>query len=145
MGSCSTWSCRFVLVQALIAAGLLLGSVGCARDDASEKASPQGEMLAAVPAHTAPAASAKAMGVASAPTVSAMKLDDFQKALERKFDRSQITKQVLPQGVLYIPNGFAAHAVVAVKNPDGTVSQQCISSATEARALVSQMREGAGQ
>jgi hypothetical protein len=141
MRLCRAWK-RSASVRTLIAAGLLLAFDACVRDEASDK-----EPSPAVLASTGPAPIAAVKTATATPVqpASRQSLEDFQKTLERRFDRRQIVKHESSEGVLYIPNGFAAHAVVAVKNPDGTVSQQCLSSAVEARAVANQIREGAGQ
>jgi hypothetical protein len=74
-------------------------------------------------------------------------LDDLKQVLARKFDPAQmLTRPASPQGgILHIPNGRVAHAAILVKNPDGTVRSECVSSSAEVSALVEQMRKGGGQ
>lgn len=73
---------------------------------------------------------------ASAPTV--QERDRFRDLLKEKFDASRVSRrQDVPGGpVFYKPNGHVAHAVVAVRNADGTISRQCISTPAEVDALM---------
>jgi hypothetical protein len=130
-----------------MAASLLVAWSACSREDASLP-EPSRAKLSAAPsaASVAPAKATEATAVQPTPAT-VQSLDEFQQALERKFDRRQIIKEAASPkgGVLYAPNGHVAHAMVLVKNPDGTIGQRCISSSAEARALVNQARAGAGQ
>ncbi len=74
-------------------------------------------------------------------------LDAFAQALARTLDPSRMsTRPASAQGgTLHIPNGYAAHAAILERRPDGTLRTSCISSAAEVSALVNQMRNGAGQ
>jgi hypothetical protein len=71
-------------------------------------------------------------------------LDDLKQVMARKFDSAQMrTEPASPQGgILHIPNGRVAHAAILVKNPDGTVRRECVSSSAEVSALVEQVRKG---
>jgi hypothetical protein len=70
--------------------------------------------------------------------------EQLRQALASKFDATRIaTQQVSPGGgVLHIPNGWVPHAMVAVRNPDGTISRRCVSSSAEATALMNQTGAG---
>lgn len=80
-------------------------------------------------------------------------LDEFKQALLFKVDRSRWhgpkaqrlahPRPGLPEGaVLELPDGQGVHATVVVKEPDGTVRTECISSSAEVSALVEEMRKG---
>jgi hypothetical protein len=71
-------------------------------------------------------------------------LDEFKQALARKLDRSRWReRRASPQGgILHKPDGQAVHATILVKNPDGTVRRECVSSTAEVSALVEEIRRG---
>ena len=71
-------------------------------------------------------------------------LDEFKQALARKLDRSRWReRRASPQGgILHKPGGQAEHAAILVKNPDGTVRWECVSSTAEVSALVEEIRRG---
>jgi hypothetical protein len=71
-------------------------------------------------------------------------LDEFKAALARKLDPGKWrTRPASPQGgILHIPNGQAGHAAILVKNPDGTLRRECVSSSAEVSALVEEIRRG---
>jgi hypothetical protein len=75
------------------------------------------------------------------------RLDAFAQALARTLDPSQMsTRPVSAEGgTLHIPNGYAAHAAILVRRPDGTLKTTCVSSSAEVSALVNQIRNGASQ
>jgi hypothetical protein len=102
---------------------------GCIREDSSGQ----------TPSPTEPAPAPAAAPVPSQPAVPQVLQDreQFRRALVRKFDASQmVTQQLAGGGILHVPNGHVAHAMVAVKNPDGTASRHCLSSAAEVEALM---------
>jgi hypothetical protein len=126
------------LLEVGLGVGLILSIAGCAREDAAGQAQGSTEPQASAPA-APPLPSPRPAEPAS------QDREQFRQALARKFDSSQIVmRQGSPEaGVLHIPNGHVAHAVVAVKNADGTVTQHCLSSSAEVEALMKQT--GAGQ
>jgi hypothetical protein len=118
------------LLEVGLAVGLILPMAGCIREDSSGQ----------TPSPTEPAPAPAAAPVPSQPAVPQVVQDreQFRRALVRKFDASQMVTQQLSagDGILYVPNGHVAHAMVAVKNVDGTVSRHCLSSAAEVEALM---------
>jgi hypothetical protein len=74
-------------------------------------------------------------------------LDAFAQALVRTLDPSLMSTRPASAagGTLHIPNGYAAHAAILVRRPDGTLRTTCVSSSAEVSALVNQIRNGAGQ
>ena len=130
-------------------AGMLALPIGCDRVDAVATQPPAPRSQSAV--------QKQALSVAVAPPSPATSpspiepggdgLDDLKRALARKFDPSQMrTQPASPQGgILHIPNGHVAHAAILVKNPDGTVRRECVSSSAEVSALVDQIRQGGGR
>ena len=134
--------CARRLVRGSLGASLLLVLGACGQREASDKGAPAPapavQKLAAVTPLAAP----------SLGPVDPVRddVDAFEQALARKFDRSQVTDRPLPGGgVLHIPNGHVAHAVILVRQPDGTFRRECVSSSAEVSALVKKMRDGAGQ
>lgn len=80
-------------------------------------------------------------------------LDGFKQALLFKVDRARWNgpkvqrhagpPPAMPEGaVLELPDGQGVHATVVVKDPDGTVRTECISSSAEVSALVEEIRKG---
>jgi hypothetical protein len=64
----------------------------------------------------------------------------FRKDMAHRFDASRVTVHHLPEGGdLYLPNGYAPHAMMMVKNPDGTFGKHCVSSSEEAEELANQI------
>jgi hypothetical protein len=123
---------------------LLAANAGCAREEASGAAAGSGaqEPPAPVAALAVPLPPAPPAPV-PAPQASQDR-ERFRQALARRFDRSRVrTQPASPEGgVLIIPNGRVAHAMVAVRNADGTLSRHCVSSAAEAEALMSSTTAG---
>jgi hypothetical protein len=136
-----------LILQAGFAAGVLLATASCAREDS---ASGQDIQPGAVQAH-AQAHATVATEVPATPSVHVPKLGTdrelFRQALVRKFDVTRVTDhQALPDGtVLYAPSGRVAHAVVGVRNSDGTLAKHCISSEAELSALMKQPGAGVEQ
>jgi hypothetical protein len=118
--------------------GLLLSIAGCTREDLPSPAGSATDPQAAV---LEPASAAHE---AVLQPTSKVAREQFQQALSRRFDVARvISRQVSPDGaVLHIPNGRAAHAAVAVRNADGTISRHCVSSSAEVTALMNQTRAG---
>ena len=118
------------LLEVGLAVGLILPMAGCMREDSPGQA----------PGPAEPAPALAAAPVASQQPVQRLRQDreQFRRALVRKFDASQMVTQQLSagDGILHVPNGHVAHAMVAVKNPDGTASRHCLSSAAEVEALM---------
>jgi hypothetical protein len=127
-----TRALTMTLLEASFAAVLMLSMAGCMREDSPGQA----------PAATEPAsAPAAAPGAPPQPVQQALQdREQFRRALVRKFDVSQMTTEQMPgqDGILYVPNGHVAHAMVGVKNADGTVRGHCLSSAAEVEALMKQ-------
>ena len=144
-------SCGRILGQASLLAGLIVLPVGCGRSDTSDSHVPmvRAESAAlALPATTAPSAASASLNQAQPGPVGVSDgLDELKQVMARKFDPAQmLTEPASPQGgILHIPNGRVAHAAILVKNPDGTVRRECVSSSAEVSALVEQVRKGAGQ
>jgi hypothetical protein len=139
---------REVILQAGLATGLLLATVGCAREDASSAQ----EVMPTAPQARAQLPAAAALEMPTTPSAQATRPADpdreqFRQALTRKFDATRVTRhQASPDGpILYAPNGRVAHAVVAVRNPDGTLGRHCISSVAELTALTNPSGAGAEQ
>ena len=129
------------VVRWSLQASLLVGLAACNQTEAGEAnaTAPVARRLAEVRPSAAPPSPA-----ATHPTSDG--LDAFTQALARKVDRSQMTTRPLPGGgFLHSPNGRAAHAAVLVRNSDGTLKRECVSSPAEVSALTRKMREGAGQ
>ena len=121
--------------------GLALSTIGCAQEDLPGQAPAPTDRKSPVPA-----AAAAAPLPSPQPVVQATKdREQFRKAVARKFDDSRVLTRELPggDGVLHVPNGRVAHAVVGVKNADGTVRGHCVSSAAGLDALIKQA--GGGQ
>jgi hypothetical protein len=121
------------------ALGLLLSLVGCARDDAPSPAAAPPESLAKAQAPTieqqAPVRPARPRMMRTP--------DQFRKDMAHRFDASRVTVHHLPEGGdLFLPNGWAPHTMMMVKNPDGTFSKRCVSSYEEAEDLVNQISAG---
>ena len=123
----------------LLAASLFLSPVTCNRIEAGEQAAP------------APAPSAQRLAAVTTPAAPSQPNGDglaaFAQAVASKFDRSHMTTRPAGPagGILHIPNGYAAHATILVRNPDGTLRSACVSSPAEVSALVKQVRNGADQ
>jgi hypothetical protein len=114
------------LLKVGLGVGLILPMAGCMPEDS----------LGQAPSPTEPAS---ALAASQPPVPHALQdREQFRRTLVRKFDASQIVTQQLSvgDGVLYVPNGHVAHAMVAVKNADGTVSRHCLSSSAEVEALM---------
>ncbi|HEX7507420.1 MAG TPA: hypothetical protein VF550_11655 [Polyangia bacterium] len=129
--------------QSSLLAGLLALPAGCDRTEPSEPHPSSAESTArAQPA--APAASAASLSLNPTQPGQPDGLDDLKQVLARKFDPAQmLTRPASPQGgILHIPNGWVAHAAILVKNSDGTVRRECVSSSAEVSALVEQVRGG---
>jgi hypothetical protein len=120
------------LLEVGLAVGLILPMAGCIREDSPGQA----------PSPTEPAPALAAAPVPSQQAVPQVLQDreQFRRSLARKFDVSQMVTQQLSagDGILHVPNGHVAHAMVAVKNADGTARRQCLSSAAEVEALMHQ-------
>jgi len=69
-------------------------------------------------------------------------LEEFEHALARKLDPARWrTRPATPQGgVLHIPDGQAGHAAILIKNRDGSLRRECVSSSAEVSALVQEIR-----
>ena len=128
------------LVRWSLSTSLLL--VACNRTEVGDQGAPT------------PAPAVQRLAVVTAPAAPSptpvepvrLDLDAFEQALVHKLDRSQMSSRPLPGGgILNTQNGHVAHAAILVRNPDGTLRSECISSPTEASALVQRMRNGAGQ
>jgi hypothetical protein len=127
-----------------LAAGLFLSSLACTRD-AGDQGAPTPN-----PAPSTP-------GLAAAPPLAAPSLEPsqpgrdglavFEQTLARTLDPSRKSTRPVSSGdgVLHIPNGYAAHASILVRQPDGTLRSACVSSTAEVSALVNEIRNGAGQ
>jgi hypothetical protein len=122
-----------ILGQTVLLVGAL--TLGCDRATQVESA-PQRQALSAT---VAPSTAATSLS-ASTPVDDG--LDEFKEALARKFDRSRWRERpASPQGgILHMPNGQAVHAAIVVKDPDGTVRTECVSSSAEVSALVDEIR-----
>jgi hypothetical protein len=121
-----------ILGRSLLLSGAL--ALGC-------ESAPQKQAL---PATIAPSMAATSL----LPTTTANDgLDEFKQGLVRKLDRARWrTRPASPQGgILHMPDGQAVHAAILVKNPDGTVRRECVSSAAEVSALVEEIRRGRAQ
>ena len=131
------------LLRLGLGAGLVLWLGGCTGDDSSPGAAGGADRQASSLGAAAPMAAPPSSEKPALPTP--QDRDRFRRALEHKLDVSQvIARQGAPgAGILHVPNGRVAHAVVAVKNADGTVSARCLSSPAEVEALMKQ--SGAGQ
>ena len=120
--------------------GLFLSFAGCMRQDLHDLAA------SATAPQTAVARPAPATPEAVRPPTprAAYTREQFRQALSRKLDAAQVAARQVPAGggVLHAPNGWAAHAVVAVRNPDGTISRHCVSSSAEVTALMNQTSTG---
>ena len=135
------------ILQAGLAAGVLLATAGCAREDA-----PFGQDIQPTAPQTGAQVQAAALPKQPATpsvetTLPVADREQFRQALTRKFDATRVTRhQASPDGmVLYSPSGRVSHAVVAVRNADGTVGKHCISSEAELSALMKQPGAGAEQ
>jgi hypothetical protein len=124
------------LLQLWLGVGLVLSMAGCAREDGSAQGAasidPSAQPLAAAAPTTEPVPALQSFQQDS------QDRDRFRRTLAGKFDVSQvIERQASPEGgILHVPNGRVAHAVVAVKNADGTVRGHCLSSSAEVEALM---------
>ena len=133
------------VIQWSLAASLF---VACSRMDATEqippaaKPEPSTQALAASPPTASPA-----VGSLQPAQPGPDRLDTFAQGLARTLDPSRMSTRPASAagGTLHIPNGYAAHAAIVVRNPDGTLKTTCVSSAAEVSALVKQIRSGAGQ
>ncbi|WP_394830981.1 hypothetical protein LVJ94_31180 [Pendulispora rubella] len=76
-------------------------------------------------------------GSSAVPTAEDVK--DATKQIAPIFDRSKVTVQVVPGGTggSADMNGGFQSAMLARINPDGTVSQECVESASQAEAFFS--------
>ena len=125
----------------LLAASLFLPPVACSRTEAGDQAAPAPN----------PAPSAQRLATVTTPAAPSQPNGDglaaFAQAVASKFDRSHMTTRPAGPagGILHIPNGYAAHATILVRNPDGTLRSACVSSPAEVSALVKQVRNGADQ
>ena len=121
----------------LWAASLFLAPAACSRIEAGDPAAP-------TPNHAA-TAQRLAATPPSLTTAAPERLAAFQQALAHRLDRSRMTTRPASAqgGVINIPNGYAAHASVLVRQPDGTLRSACVSSPAEVAALVKQVRNGA--
>jgi hypothetical protein len=135
------------ILQVGLAAGVLLVTAGCAREDAPlgqdiQPTAPQ--TLAQVQAAAAPTMPATPSVRTTLPVADR---EQFRRSLIRKFDATRVTRhQASPDGtVLYAPNGRVSHAVVAVRNADGSLGKHCISSEVELSAIMKQPGAGAEQ
>jgi hypothetical protein len=135
--------------QSSLLAGLLALPAGCGQIDTNE---PNPSIAESSP-RALPAATAASVAPLN-PTQPGQPgqpeddgLDDLKQVLARKFDPAQmLTRPASPQGgILHVPNGRVAHAVILVKNSDGTVRRECVSSSAEVSALVQQVRKGGSQ
>jgi hypothetical protein len=122
------------------ASSLLFAVAACDRPNESSEPPPNGKL--ASQKAPAPIASSSIVMPTTPTRPSQEDLEQFKQALVRKFDPSRSSTRVAsPEGgVLHVPNGRVAHAAVLVKDPDGTLRRQCISSSAEASALVEQIR-----
>ena len=125
------------LARWLWAASLFLAPAACSRIEAGDQPAP-------TPDH-APTAQRLAAAPPSLTTAAPERLAAFQQALAHRLDRSRMTTRPASAqgGVINIPNGYAAHASVLVRQPDGTLRAACVSSPAEVAALVKQVRNGA--
>ncbi len=107
--------------------------------------SAQGQALSAT------VASSTAAPSASPGTPGKADLDEFKQALLHKVDRTRWRGGSAPrpasepapgEGILHMPDGQGVHAAILVKNADGTVRRECVSSAAEVSALVEEIRKG---
>jgi hypothetical protein len=142
----------WILGQSLLLVGVL--SFGCDRsspnlpEPAREvESTPHSQAL---PATIAPSTAAATPSPNTPGTVS---LDEFKQALLYKVDRSRLSgpkahrlaspRPAMPEGpILEMPDGQGVHATVVVKDPDGTVRTECVSSSAEVSALVEEIRKG---
>jgi len=129
------------MVRAALTAGLVFAIVGCSREDSALAKSGESEEPPKPRIQSAPVAATTAT-----PT-SARDREHFGQVLKDKFDVGRAVKwQESPDGPIFVkPSGRVAHAVVAVKNPDGTISRHCLSSAAEVDALMNRAAKGAEQ
>jgi hypothetical protein len=138
---------RRLILPAGFAAGVVLAPAGCAREDSPSEQ----DLSPAAPQIRTQVHGDAAPGVAPSPSVQAKQpgqdREQFRQALTRRFDAKRMLKQqVLPDGtILYAPNGRVAHAVVGVRNADGTLGKHCISSEAELSALMTEPGAGAEQ
>ncbi len=146
--------CVTTVFQCGLYFGLLLSVAGCAREDGTgaaaglaESQAPAAELRPPEPAAAVAVPQGAAPPSLRSASQTAQDRERFRQALVRRFDASRMTTEpASPQGgVLHIPNGRAAHMMVAVKNADGSVTGRCISSAAEAEALMNSTAAGAGQ
>lgn len=136
-----TWT----MVRWALAASFVLAPLGCSRIEASDQGSPA----------LSPERAVQGLAAVSQPAVGAQQplqpgddgLDAFAQKLAHTLDPSRISDRPASAGggILHSPNGYAAHAAVLVRRPDGTLRTACVSSAAEVSALVNQIRNGAGQ
>jgi hypothetical protein len=120
--------------------GLFLSIVGCTRQDLPDPTASAAAPQVAVPG---PAAAAPEPVRPPNPRVVYTR-EQFRQALSRKLDVAQVATQQVSagDGVLHVPNGWATHAMVAVRNPDGTISRHCVSSSAEVTALMNRTSSG---
>lgn len=141
-----------ILGQSVLLAAAL--SFGCDRSPANPsdpprevESTPRGKVLSA----TVPPSTAAATPSPRTPAIES--LDEFKQALLYKVDRARWNgpkvqrhaspRPAMPEGaVLDLPDGQGVHATVVVKDPDGTVRTECISSSAEVSALVEEIRKG---
>jgi hypothetical protein len=137
---------KFRIVRWSLTAFLALAA--CSRIEASDRTAPaRSPERAAQKSAVAPVPAAPSPSPSLVPTQPGRDdLGAFEQALARKFDPARMSTRPAPGGgILHVPNGRAAHAAVLVRNPDGTLRRECISSSAEASALVKQLRDGAAQ
>ena len=127
-----------------LVAGLFLSSLACTRDAGDQGApapnpAPSAQNLAAAAPPAAPSLHPSQPGRDG--------LAVFEQALAHTLDPSRKSTRPVSSGdgVLHIPNGYAAHASVLVRQADGTLRGACVSSGAEVSALVKEIRNGAGQ
>ena len=129
-----------MLGHALLLAGAL--AIGCGRSETSEPHAARLESASRNQVASPTTAPSTATTSSAEPANDG--LDDFKQALARKFDPAQMrTRPASPQGgILNIPNGRADHAAILVKDADGKVRSECVSSSAEVSALVEEVRKG---
>jgi hypothetical protein len=144
MGTLRAGSYLRILGRTLLLAGAL--PLGCDQSDTGATQAAVGRVESAQRKHASVQAIAPSATPASLTPVRPADdgLDEFKQALARKLDPGKwLTRPATPQGgILHIPNGQAGHAAILVKNPDGTLRRECVSSSAEVSALVEEIRRG---
>jgi hypothetical protein len=141
-------SCLLILGPWLLLAGAL--PLGC--DRPASPPDPRATQVAAAEGQTQSATPAPA-ATSPTPTPGNDDLDEFKQALLHKVDRARwrgpkaqrhaSERPAGPAGaILHLPDGQDVHATILVKEPDGTVRSECVSSAAEVSALVEEIRKG---